>query len=297
MSAVLDSWKLDPWDFMVSFPWLNPQTFCHSELPVCFSIVAPSRINWAGVTCDRVVLSKFCRGCVTSAERNFLNNRTPISARFGQGVWGPVGNLFILCIRQNACISWGWWKAMSAQIAFGFIWEVSIHSWSLEMTSDGEVLLHGYAFWVRGSTNQNYQKSNGLISNVCRTMIQEDEISKFFCSSGNAWSVRFRPCRIAEWARLHRMLVKVINPSWNVQVSCSFLELCRRHMVVLQVKVFQVAYIKQLVKKVLKRFTIWIFTPNSRRLLIAHARLMTPLDPVWQMGPSRLEVLFLFVTV
>ena len=32
-----------------------------------------------------------------------------------------------------------------AQIAFGFIWKVSIHQRNLEMTSDGEVLLHGYA--------------------------------------------------------------------------------------------------------------------------------------------------------
>ena len=34
---------------------------------------------------------------------------------------------------------------MSAHIAFAFIWKVSIHSRSLEMTSDGEVPLHGYA--------------------------------------------------------------------------------------------------------------------------------------------------------
>ena len=45
----------------------------------------------------RVVLSDiFWEVVSTSAERNFLNNRTPISARFGQGVCGPVGHLLIL---------------------------------------------------------------------------------------------------------------------------------------------------------------------------------------------------------
>ena len=49
-----------------------------------FLTVAALRINWAGVICDRVVSSRFSDGVSTSAERNFLNNRTPISARFGK---------------------------------------------------------------------------------------------------------------------------------------------------------------------------------------------------------------------
>ena len=48
---------------------------------------------------------------------------------------------------------------MSAHIAFGFIWKVSIHSWSLEMTSDGEVLLHGYALKFVVAPIQNNQES------------------------------------------------------------------------------------------------------------------------------------------
>ena len=35
----------------------------------------------------------------TSVKRNVLNNRTPISPRFGHTVCGPVGILFTLCIR------------------------------------------------------------------------------------------------------------------------------------------------------------------------------------------------------
>ena len=47
----------------------------------------------------------------------FLNNRSPILTRFGQGVCGQIGNLSILCFRWNACIDDGrpclhkspWW--------------------------------------------------------------------------------------------------------------------------------------------------------------------------------------------
>ena len=61
-----------------------------------FPTVAALRINWAGVICDRVVSSKFLVAGSTSAERNFLYNRTPISARFGQDVCGRKGNLLKL---------------------------------------------------------------------------------------------------------------------------------------------------------------------------------------------------------
>ena len=88
------------------------------------------------------------------------------------------------------------------------------------------------------------------------------------------------------------MLVQVINPSRNVQVSCSLLELCGRHVVVFQVSVPQISLIRQLIYDVAESFTVWIF-PKSRLLLIAHASFLTHLVPVWQMGLARLEVLFL----
>ena len=46
-----------------------------------FVTVAALRINWAGVICDRVVWSRFLEAVSTSAERNFLLNRTSISAK------------------------------------------------------------------------------------------------------------------------------------------------------------------------------------------------------------------------
>ena len=55
----------------------------HSRLPVCFLTVAALRINWARVICARTFWSQFLDAVSTSAERNFLNHRTPILARFG----------------------------------------------------------------------------------------------------------------------------------------------------------------------------------------------------------------------
>ena len=81
-----------------------------------FLTVAALRINWPRVICDRVVLSRFLEAVCASAKRNFLNHRTTISARFGQGVCGPVGTLFIVRIRLNACTSWLVW--MSAVLVF-----------------------------------------------------------------------------------------------------------------------------------------------------------------------------------
>ena len=70
------------------------------EITCVFLTVAALRINWGGLIHDRVVWSRvFLEAVSTSAKRNFLNNRTPISAQFGQGVSGPVGNLITLCIR------------------------------------------------------------------------------------------------------------------------------------------------------------------------------------------------------
>ena len=92
------------------------------------------------------------------------------------------------------------------------------------------------------------------------------------------------------------MLEEVTNLSKNVQVSCSLLELRGRHVVMFEVMVLQIAKIRQLVDNFVKSFTNW-FCPNWRLLVIAHARFLAHLVPVWQMDLARLEVLFFFVTV
>ena len=63
--------------------------------------VAALRIDWAGVICARVVWSRFLEAVSTSAKRNFFKNRTPTSARFGQGVRGTVGILFTPACRED----------------------------------------------------------------------------------------------------------------------------------------------------------------------------------------------------
>ena len=96
MSAVLDSWKLSPLKSIGLLPMANSIGVFANQSCLCLFTVAALRINWAGVIYDRVVLSEFLEAASASAVRNLLNNRTPISARFGQGVCGRVGNLLIL---------------------------------------------------------------------------------------------------------------------------------------------------------------------------------------------------------
>ena len=71
-------------------PIANSMGVLPLEVTGVFLTVAALRNNWAGVICARVVLSKFLEAVSTSAKRNFLNRRTPISARFGHGVCGPA---------------------------------------------------------------------------------------------------------------------------------------------------------------------------------------------------------------
>ena len=52
------------------------------------------------------------------------------------------------------------------------------------------------------------------------------------------------------------MLVKVINLSKNVQVSCPLLELSGRHVVVFKVKVPQISLIRQLIYDDAECFTV-----------------------------------------
>ena len=54
------------------------------------------------------------------------------------------------------------------------------------------------------------------------------------------------------------MLVKIINLSRNVQMSCPLLELRSRHVEVFQVKIPHISFINQLIYDVAKSFTVWI---------------------------------------
>ena len=52
----------------------------------------------------------------------------------------------------------------------------------------------------------------------------------------------------------------------------------------LQLKVPQVALVRQLVDNVAETFTFCLFCPKTRHPLLAHANPLTPLVPVWQLG-------------
>ena len=87
-------------------PVANSMGVLPLQVTCVFLTVAALQINWAGVICAKVVVwSRFLEAVSTSAEKKVLNNRTPISGRFGHGLCSPVGILFTLSIRLNACIS------------------------------------------------------------------------------------------------------------------------------------------------------------------------------------------------
>ena len=149
-----------------------------------------------------------------------------------------------------------WWKTIYAQIVLGFIWHVSVHSWSLEMTSDGEVLLHGYAVKCEVAPSKTIRNPKVWSPIFVEPWSKKMRSPNSSALSPPTWSVWSRFRRIAKWTSLYHMLAKVINLSRDVHVSCSLLDLCRRHVVVFQVKVRQVTNIQQLVGNFLERFTI-----------------------------------------
>ena len=110
-------------------------------------------------------------------------------------------------------------------------------------------------------------------------MVQKDKISNFL-----QLAIRSRViCHVSayvelqKWARLHHKLVKVINLSRNVQVSCPLLELSSGHVVVFQVKVPQISLIRQVIHDVAKSFTVWISAQYRDLLLITHPSFLTHL--------------------
>ena len=103
-----------------------------SELPVCFR----SDLCQSG-------LVHFFEAISTSAERNFLNNRTPISARSGQGVYGPFGSVSLYCAFDGkpACHEDGGKPCLHKSISDSSGTCPSTRE-ALKITSDGDVLWH-----------------------------------------------------------------------------------------------------------------------------------------------------------
>ena len=134
----------------------------------------------------------------------------PISVRFGHGVCGTVGNsLYVVhsvdCLHVVRMV-----ESLFCTNRFRVHLE---HVHPLMKLSNGfrwrgTFAWTGCQMWC-GST-QNNQKSDGFVSNLCRSMVQKDEGSKFFCrKSAHARSFRSRFYGISELACLHHLLIKV----------------------------------------------------------------------------------------
>ena len=187
-------------------------------------------------------------------------------------------------------MSWGWWKAISAQHPFGFIWNASIHSWSFEMTFDGEVPLHGYA------VKRDVAPSNTIKNPKILSSIFADPWSFFCTKSAHARSFNSWLCCITEWTCFHRVLIEVINSSRNIPMSDSLLELRDGHMTVFQVNVLQVTLVRQLVDNVLVYFTFFLFAQN-RGLLCSLVRVPWHLLFQYSNGIPTILVVPFFVAV
>ena len=108
----------------------------------------------------------------------------------------------------------------------------------MEMTSDGEVFLHGYAVKCDVAPSKIIRNPNVLApifvdpwSNMIRSPNSSapSPLTRVLSSLGFV--------ELQNGNVFHNMLVKVINPSRNEQMSCPLLELRSGHVVVFQVKV------------------------------------------------------------
>ena len=113
------------------------------------------------------------------------------------------------------------------------------------MTSDGEVLLHRYAVKCDVAPSKIIR-----IPTVMSPIVVDPWSKKIRSPNSPVRNPLTRDLsglglrQIAEWACLHHMLVKTINLSRYVQVSCPLLELRSGHVVVFQVRVPQISLIR-----------------------------------------------------
>ena len=124
------------------------------------------------------------------------------------------------------------------------------------MTSDGEVLLRGYAVKcdVAPSKTRRHPK-------VLSPIFVEPWSKKIRSSNSSARNPLTRDLSSlgfvnAEWACLHHMLTEVIKSFQEGPNKLSVFELCGRHVVMLQMKVLQVANVRQIADNFLESFTV-----------------------------------------
>ena len=130
-----------------------------------------------------VFLSKFLEAVSTCAERNFffIQSEIHFSSICPRSMWSSRKSFNI--VHSTRCLHV--MRMMESHVCTN---RLRIHLTCIHplMKLGNDFGWRGTLTWIcgqmRSSTIQNNQKSKGLIFNLCRTMIQEDEISEFFCS-------------------------------------------------------------------------------------------------------------------
>ena len=177
MSAVLEPCELVPWDLLVSFPWLPPQALCHSELPVCFSpslLCASIGQVWSVTEWSCPIFWRLYprvpRGISKQSDTQF-------SSLWPRSMWSQQKPINIVHSIERLHVM----RMMESHVCTN---RLRIH-----LKNVHPLVKLGNDFWwistltwtccyMRSNAIQNNQKSKSLVSNLCRTMIQEDEISK-----------------------------------------------------------------------------------------------------------------------
>ena len=218
-------------------------------------------IHRAGVICARGVWFMFFGGCVYESQEKILEpSYTHLSSVWPWSMRSSRTSLHI--VHSVECLHVV--RMVESHICTN---RLRIH---LECIHPFMKFWH-YFWWrstltwiccqMRCSTIQYNQESKGFVSNLCRSTVWKDDVSKFFCTkSGHARSFRSWLYWIAKWTCLHHVLVKAINSFRNILMSGALLELRGGHMVVLQVKVLQVTLVRQLVDNVSEGLTFCVFS-------------------------------------
>ena len=129
----------------------------------------------------------------------------------------------------------------------------------MEMTSDGDVLLHGHAVECDVAPSKTKKRNPKVfVSNKSRSMIHQ--VLLLLIRSHVIGQVSASMKNRMDTSSPHAG--KSHNLSKNVQMGCSYLALCRGHVLMLQVMVPQISLVRQFSDNVSKNFTPCLSAQN-----------------------------------
>ena len=146
-----------------------------------FLTVAAFRINWAGVVCE-IGLVQIFGGWIHECRKKLLaQSYTHLSTICPRSVRSCRKCLYVVQSMESLHVM----SMMESHVCTNCprIHLESVHPlMKFGKTSDGEVLLHGYAVRCDVAPSKQQEIESFFVSNLCRSMVQKDEVSKFFCS-------------------------------------------------------------------------------------------------------------------